>query len=182
MKRPMKQPTDKLRVNILGMLFAVIGMGLLAVLATIALSAQDPLWFLSGFDQLPTRIVVYQAGQSVELSSGQRGYDELAEAVRASLAQGVVRSSGIGLSAGSLEDAYTQYTTVEAFFSQTVKLHAAFNTGLSDQMLFPITGRHSDQPIVFLGKDGQYMANGPILKTVQPIRDALTALGFNTEP
>ncbi len=52
-----------------------------------------------------------------------------------------------------------------------------FNTGMPNQMLFLITGRHADQPIVFLGKDGSYMSNGPMLKTVQPIRDALTGLG-----
>jgi hypothetical protein len=102
----------------------------------------------------------------------------MAEAVRSSLAQGAVRSSGIGLSQGSLDDAFGLYLTVEVFFSQPVKLHAAFNTGAPDQMLFPITGRHADQPVVFLGKNGTYMANGPVLKTMQPIRDALAALGF----
>jgi hypothetical protein len=177
-----KQPTDKLQVNILGMLAAVIGFGLLAVFLTIVLSAQDPLWFTTGFDVLPERIVIYQAGQRVELRSGQPGYTEMAEAVRACLAQGSARASGIGLSQGSLDDAFSLYLTVEAFFSQPVKLHAAFNTGAPNQMLFPITGRHSDQPVVFLGKNGTYMANGPVLKTVQPIRDALRSLGFYSEP
>jgi hypothetical protein len=153
----------------------------LAVFLTIALAAQDPLWFTTGFDVLPERVVIYQAGQRVELRSGQSGYAEMAEAVRASLAQGAVRSSGIGLSQGSLADAFGLYLTVEAFFGRPVKLHAAFNTGAPDQMLFLITGRHSDQPIVFLGKNGTYMANGPVLKTVQPIRDALTVLGFYQE-
>jgi hypothetical protein len=176
----MQQPTDKLRVNILGMLIAVVGFGLVAAFVTIAFSAQDPLWFIGGygFEERPARIVIYQAGQRTELRPGQPGYTELAEAVRASLAQGVVRTSGIGLSEGSLQDAYSQFLTVETFFSRSVKLHAAFNTDYPTQMLFPITGRHSDQPIVFLGKDGTYMSGAPVLKTVQPIRDVLTALGY----
>jgi hypothetical protein len=177
-----KQPTDKLRVNILGMLVAVIGFGLLVVYLTIALSAQDLLFFTTGFDALPERIVIYQAGQRVELRSGQPGYMEMAEAVRVCLAQGTARASGIGLSQGSLDDAFGLYLTVEAFFSQPVKLHAAYNTGAPNQMLFPITGRHSDQPVVFLGKDGAYLANGPVLKTVQPIRETLTPLGFYGAP
>ncbi len=177
----MKQPTDTLRVNIPGMLAAVIGLGALIVFLTITFATQDPLWFKPGFDQRPVRIVVYQAGQRIEFTSGKPGYVEMAEAVRASLNRGVVRSSGIGLSQGSLEDAYNQYLTVEAFFDGPVKLHASVNTGAPTQMLFLITGRHSDQPIVFLGKDGVYMSNGPILKTVQPIRDALATLGLYKE-
>ena len=178
----MKQPTDKLQVNILGMLVAVIGFGTAAVFLTIVLSAQDLMWFTTGFDALPERIVIHQAGQRVELRSGQPGYPEMAGAVRTSLTQGVVRSSGIGLSQGSLDDAFGLYLTVEVFFSQPVKLHAAFNTGAPNQMLFPITGRHADQPVVFLGKNGTYMANGPVLKTTQPIRDALAVQGFYREP
>jgi hypothetical protein len=163
------------------MLAAVIGFGVLVVFLTITLSTQDPLWFKPGFDQRPARIVIYQAGQRTELTPGTPGYADMAEAVRASLNQGIARSSGIGLSQGSLEDAYNQYLTVEAFFDGPVKLHAAVNTGAPTQMLFPITGRHADQPIAFLGKNGVYMSNGPILKTVQPIRDALATLGLYKE-
>ncbi len=71
--------------------------------------------------------------------------------------------------------------TVEAFFSQPVKLHAAFNTGMPDQMLFPITGRHSDQPIVFLGRNGQYMANGPILEDGAADPGCADGAGFHSE-
>ncbi|MGC8781326.1 MAG: hypothetical protein ACP5UQ_10710 [Anaerolineae bacterium] len=171
-------PTERLRVNLVGMFVSLIGFGVLVVLVTIALAAQDPLWFWSRFEERPVRVIVYSGGRQIVFEPGRRGYDELAEAVRASLAQGVVRSSGIGLSAASLEDAYRLYVTVEAFFARPVKLHAAFNTGWPTQMLFPITGRHSDQPVVFLGRNGQYMANGPVLKTVEPIRSVLRTLGL----
>jgi hypothetical protein len=46
-------------------------------------------------------------------------------------------------------------------------------------MLFPITGRHSDQPIVFLGSNGQYLSNAPVLNSVQPLRDALQSTGLH---
>ena len=64
-----KQPTDKLQTNILGMLAAVIGFVLVAIYGTLALSAQDPMWFLTGFDERPVRVVVYRAGQRTELAS-----------------------------------------------------------------------------------------------------------------
>lgn len=173
-----KPPTERLRVNLVGMFIALIGFSLVTVFVTIALAAQDPLWFWPRFEERPTRIIVYQGGRRSVFEPGQAGYADLAEAVRASLAQGAVRSSGIGLSAASLEDAYGLYLTVEAFFDRPVKLHAGFNTGWPTQMLFPITGRHADQPVVFLGRNGQYMANGPVLRTVEPLRNALQALGF----
>jgi hypothetical protein len=173
-----KQPTDKLNTNITGMLLAVVGIGLLAVYVTIAFSARDALWFLTTFDVRPARITIYHDGQRTELQRGDPGFAELAEAVRVSLAEGVARPSGMGLSSGSLDDAYNMYVTLEAFFDQPVKLHATFNTDSPWQMLFPITGRHSDIPVVFLGVEGQYMAGAPVLKTIEPIRDVLRAQGY----
>jgi hypothetical protein len=174
----MKQPTDKLQVNILGMLVAVIGFGLVALYVTMVFSAHDAFWFWRGFEDKPARIMIYQGGQRTELQFGDPGFAELAEAVRASLAQGVDRPSSIGLSEGSLQDAYTQFVTLEAFFDHPVKLHAWFNTDDPTQMLFPITGRHSDLNVVFLGREGIYMSNGPVLKTTEPIRDVLRSQGF----
>jgi len=173
--------TDKLRTNIAGMLLAVIGFVLVAIYVVIAFSTQDAIWFSKGFHELPTRIIVYQEGQRTELSAGQPGFADLAEAIRASVAQGVAGPSGIGLSEASQEDAYQRFVTLEAFFDRTVRVHAYFNTGPATQMLFPITGRHSDGNIVFLGADGAYFAGAPILKTTLPIRDALKVLGFKTE-
>jgi len=177
-KKTKKQPTDQLQTNTLGMLAAVIGFVLAAIYGTLTLAAQDPAWFLTGFDERPTRVVVYQSGQRIELQAGQPGFDELAEAVRSSLAKGVSQPTGIGLSEGSLQDAHSLYITLEVFFDRPVKLHAWFNTDRPTRMLFPITGRHSEAPIVFLGRGDKYMSNAPMLKTVEPIRSTLRSLGF----
>jgi len=172
--------TDRLRTNVAGMALAVVGFVIGAVYTVIAFSAQDALWFTKEFHELPTRIIVYQEGQRTELSAGQPGFAELAEALRASVAQGVAGPSGLGLSEASRQDAYQLYVTLEAFFDAPVKVHAYFNTGPATQMLFPITGRHSDRDVVFLGAHGAYFAGAPLLKTTQPLRDALQALGFKT--
>jgi hypothetical protein len=44
--------------------------------------------------------------------------------------------------------------------------------------LFPITGRHSDLSIVLLGDESQYRVGAPVLKTMEPIRETLKALGY----
>lgn len=163
------------------MILVVILFILVIYLGTIFFTTQDPLWFVSSFEERPMRIVVYHNGEKSEFRVGDPGYDRLAEAVRLSLAEGVLRQSGIGMGADTLKDAYEKYITVEAFFSHPVKLHANFYTGHPIQMLFPITGRHSELGVVFLGDGRQYLVNPPALNSVQPLRDALVELNLPVE-
>lgn len=157
---------------------------ILAVLAVViaftstATSTGDWDWYQSGFSELPDRLVIFNAGQQTELLPGDPGFEQLAEAVRTSLNSGVALNSRTGLSPTSLEAAYNEYVTLEAFFDQPVKLHAWFYTGNPTQMLFPITGRHSDWPVVFMGNDGDYLSDGPVLRTKDPILQALRELGY----
>jgi len=164
------------------MVLVVVGFLVLIPILVIAISAQDPFWYVNGFDVLPYRVVVYAGGESTEYLQGMAGYDQLAEGVRASLDRGVQRGSAIGLSPESLNDAYQKYTSVEAFFPGPVKLHAAINTHTPNQMLFLLTGRHSEYPIAFMGVDGTYYTNAPILNTNEPLRAALQALDYDLTP
>lgn len=175
----MGQYNVKVRPNILGMLLVVLGIGCLTVYLGIYLSSRDPVWFAKGFDQKPYLIVIYDHGQRKELIAGQPGYDQLAAAVTQSLDQGVARLSGIGFSDASVEDAYGKYLSVEAFFERPVKLHTYFNTGQPTQMLFPITGRHSNLKVVLLGNNDRFAVNVPALKTMEPIRTVLQSLGYD---
>jgi hypothetical protein len=171
----------KVKPNILGMILVVGLIGLGVVYASVFISSRDPVWFLKGFTQQPTRVVIYDQGQQTELQPGDPGFELLAGAVVDTLNQGVARLSGIGMSDASQQDAYDKYLTVEAFFSPPAKLHTWFNTGNPTQMLFPITGRHSDLKVVFLGSGGRYAVNVPALNTVEPLRQALQTLGYDIE-
>jgi hypothetical protein len=175
-----KYPTDKLRTNSLGMILVVVGFVAVISFLTIIFSTQDPLWFTNRFDERPEKVVVYHNGAKTEYVMGKDGFMDLAEGVRLSLAGGVQRPSGIGLSPGSVEDAYNLYTSVEAFFPYPVKVHTWFNTGNPTRMLFLITGRHSGQNIVFMGNTVSYFASGPILNTMRPLLDAVIKLGYPT--
>ena len=174
----MNQPPRQADTNTAQLLILVAGLLLLCSYATVSLSARDLLWFLGDFEDRPSRVVVYHSGQRTELLPGQPGFDELASAVQASLAQGFARLTSTGFSEQSLQDAYTQYLTLEVFFDQPVELRTWFYAGRTTQMLFPITGRHSELPLVLLGEGGQYRAGAPILKTTDPIQEALKSLGF----
>ncbi len=176
-----RNQTDKLQTHTVRMVLVVVFFLLIMSFLTIVFTTRDPVWFTRDFNDRPEKVVVYQDGKANEYRPGQTGFKELAEAVRASLASGVTRPSGIGLSAGSLEDAYKLYVSVEATFSQPVNLHAWFNTDDPTRMLFPITGRHSEEPLVFLGVKESYMAGAPILRTKQPLLDILSELGYKTQ-
>ncbi len=163
------------------LILVTILFGVVIYFLTIVFVTQDALWFIRGFNERPVRIVVYHHGQRSEWRPRDPGYALLAEAVRRSLDGGVVRQSGIGMGDNTLQDAYARYVSVEAFFSKPVKLHAHFYTGHPDHMLFPITGRHSELTVVYLGDSGGYRVNPPVLKTVQPVRDALVQLGISLD-
>lgn len=170
--------TDQLQINVPAMFAAVVGFGLAVIYLTTALAAQDGLWFAKGFTAEPSHIIIYQAGTRTDVRPGDPAFAALARALRESLAQGASRPSIVGFSAGSLQDAYNLYVTVEAFFDQPVKFHAGFNTGRPTQMLFPMTGRHAELNIVLLGKDGVYWASPPVLNNLEPLRETLKTLGY----
>ena len=174
----MSRPTRRDRTNTIQLLVLIVGCLLLAYWAIISLTARDLLWFLGGFEGRPSRIVVYHGGQRSELLPGQAGFDELAGAVQTSLDQGFERLSNLGLSEHSLQEAYTRYVTLEVFFEQPVELHTWFNTGRTTQVLFLITGLHSEMSVVLLGQDGRYRSGAPVLKTMEPIREVLQSLGY----
>jgi hypothetical protein len=174
-----KVPDYGSRTHPIRMIVLVIGFIGLILYGTIVFTTGDFFWFLKRFGSHPASIVVYyDQGKRIELHPGQPGFDDLASAIQTCLSEGLERPSGIGFSDASLLDAYTRYITVEAFFEQPVQLHAWFDTGPATQMLFPITGRHSEMSLVLLGTRGKYLASPPVLKTIEPLRETLKALGY----
>ena len=181
----MTMHTDRVRTQPLKMILLIAVLIAAIVYGTIGVTAQDALWFfnqLSGrVDAHPVRFLIYHdQGKLADLRPGQQGFDQLAAALHDSLAHGFERPSGIGFSDASLLDAYSRYVSVEVFFDPPARLHSPYATGEPTQMLFPITGRHSDQSLVLLGNDGKYRSNAPVLYTVEPIRRALQDLGYYT--
>ena len=169
----------RLKTNPVKMLLTLLLFIAVASYLTISLTTRDAIWFVTGFEDRPTLVIIYDGGKTKEYRAGTPGFEQLAEGVRATLEGGVARPSAMGLSEGSLEDALTMFLSVEAYFPKPVKLHTWFNTGNPTRALFPITGRHSDRSIVFLStnKDA-YNTTAPILKTREPLLAALRGLGY----
>jgi len=175
----MQGRTKKDVTNTVVLLILLVGAGLVGYYATVALTTKDPLWFLKGVDDQPSRIIVYHDAQITELQAGDPGFDEIATAVQATLAEGFARLTNIGYSEQSLQQAYSEHTSLEVIWSRPVDLHTWFPAGRTTQMLFPITGRHAEMEIVLLGDNGQYRAGAPVLKDINPIWDVLESLDYN---
>ena len=165
--------------NAIQLFLILAGFVLLAYYLTVSLTSRDFLWFVRRFQDEAARIVVYQSGQAAEYLPGQPGYDELASAVKTSLAEGFARLTSTGFSAQTLQDAYAQQVTLEVFFAQPIEIHTWFPTGRTTQVLFPVTGPHAEPPIVLLGDKGKYRAGAPVLNSNEPILEALEALGVD---
>jgi hypothetical protein len=175
----MRKSTRGTGTNAILLLIVTVGFVVLAYYVTVSFTARDFLWFLRRFEDQPSRIVVYHTGQPTELVPGQAGFHELASAVQTSLAQGFAGLTNIGFSEQTLQNAYTQYVTLEVFFDQPVKLHTWFPTGRTTQILVPITGPHSELSVVLLGDQGRYRVGARVLNTTEPILETLETLGFH---
>jgi len=168
--------------NFFTMILVVLAFGALVVFLTLVMTTGDFLFFLGGFAEKPAVVLVHQDGKETEYRAGMPGFEELAEGVRQSLDSGVSRPSNIGLSDGSRDEALNKYTSVEAIFHKPVKLHATFYTGNPTRILFPITGRHTEIPVIFLSeKNEPYTTLAPVLHTRAPLVEALVKLGYRTQ-
>jgi hypothetical protein len=157
----------------------LVGPILLIAYSVPALNSQDPLWFVNRFDRRPVQIIIHdQYGQSIDLWPGHPDFEPLAEAVRACLSQGLRQPSGLSLSDASLSSTNTRTVTVEAVFLRPVRLHTWFATEESTRMLFPITDRHPELALVILGQQDHYLSSPPVLRTVEPLREAMRGLGY----
>ena len=174
----MGRSTRRTGTNTIQLLIMGAGFLVLAYYLTVSFTSGDLLWFLGGFRDRPSRLVVYVGGQTTALVPGDPGFDALAGAVQSSLAEGFAGLSNTGFSEQSLQDAYTRELTLEVFFDKPVSMHTWFPTGRTTRMLLPITGRHSDRTLVLLGDHEGYRVGAPVLKTTEPILETLGHLGF----
>ena len=174
----MKRPRGKDPTNTIQGIAIVLVFVFLATYGFFSLMARDPVWFVGGFEDRPSRIIVYHHGERTELRPGEDGFEELSNAAVTSLEAGFARLTSLGLSEPSLQDAYTRDVSLELFFERPVEIHTWFSTGRTTQMLFLITGRYSELKVVMLGDEGDYRSGAPQLKSWEPVREALKSLGY----
>jgi len=118
------------------------------------------------------------AGRSTEYRPGDPGFDQLAAAFDTAFAD--FNNSDfvpLGLSEDTLREYDDTATVVEIYYPQDVRFNLPVRMRHINQLLIPITGRHSGNRYVFLGSDGRWLTGALTMSDDAPIHDALRALG-----
>lgn len=146
--------------------------------SVIAVIARDVLWLRSPSSNQPLRIIIHHDGKQTDLGPDHPHFAPMAIAIQSCLVQGVEPPFGIQFSETPISAAANRVVTVEAFFSQPIRLRAWFDTEPSAHMLFPITSCHLDLPFVVLAQNERYLPSPSLLRTVEPLYLTLQSLGY----
>jgi len=119
------------------------------VFAATALSAGDLLWFVTSFDERPRLILVHCAGTATAYESGSAEFERLAASVNTDLAGPKFAPPGVGLSEATQSDYWSKNLTLEVLYAQPVRMHTSFRYGLFDALIYPVSGAHSGEHLVF---------------------------------
>ena len=128
----------------------------------IALPDRDWLWFLPIFNEEPTRIHLYRDGREIILYPGDRGYQEVNDAVN-QIVRHIRAKEPLGISVETQDEYYTRFSAVEVFYAEPVIIHTMHGFPQADKYLFPQSGRHYDPPVVFAGMQRRMDYRGGVL-------------------
>jgi hypothetical protein len=114
------------------------------------------LWFLPVFDVQPESIIVYRNGEQLTLHPGDPRFDEVAAASNRLISNIVAVHSTFGISDVGLEDLYAEGTAVELFYTESLDFPTPVNLGGPNQLLIPLSGHYTINPVALRGFDGEY--------------------------
>ncbi len=148
-----------------------------------ALNTGNAFWFLPYQPTFqPSRIVVRNFGETVDLQLGSPGFSELAQALNETFANGFDNTElvSIGLSDETLRRYAEEELVIEVYYGQDV----AFNTRVRmvgvTQLLVPLEGTHADRRYLFFGGRGAWRVGAMVMNDDAPLRNAMRELGYLT--
>jgi hypothetical protein len=139
------------------------GFVLVLVLVVIALVYFSPvvltgnfLWFLPIFDVEPMTIIVYRDGEQMTLYPGNPGFDEVTVASNELISNIKAVHRTFGISDVGLEDLRAEGTAIELFYAEPLDFPTPVNLGGPNQLLIPLSGHYTINPVALRGFEGDY--------------------------
>ena len=114
------------------------------------------LWFLPVFDSQPQSIIVYREGDQFMLYRGDPRFDEVTVASNELISNLVAVHRTFGISDVGLEDLRAEGTAVELFYAESLDFPTPVNLGGPNQLLIPLSGHYTVNPVALRGFDGEY--------------------------
>jgi hypothetical protein len=114
------------------------------------------LWFLPVFDIQPERIIVYRGGEEIILLPGDPRFDQVTAASNELISNIVAVHSTFGISDVGLEELRAEGRAVELFYTEPLDFPTPVNLGGPNQLLIPLSGHYTINPVALRGFDGEY--------------------------
>ena len=134
------------------------------------------LWFLPIFDEQPTTIIVFREGEQLTLYPGDPGFDEVTSATNKLISKIEAVHRTFGISDVGLEDLRAEGTAVELFYAESLDFPSPVNVGGANQLLIPLTGHYTINPVALRGFDGEYWGAALRLGDLTELQAVVAAL------
>ena len=173
------EPAPKLKLREPFIILVLIFLGIFWTIN--ALNTGNIFWFLPIQPTFqPTRIVVRNYGETIDLQPGSPGFSELAQALTETFANGFENTSlvSIGLSDETLQRYAEEELVIESYYGQEISFNTRVRMDGVDQLLIPLDGTHADRRYLFFGGHGQWRVGAMILRDDALLRTAMQSLGY----
>lgn len=144
------------------------------------LNTGNPLWFLPlqpTFE--PSRLVVRNYGETVEIRRGQAGYNVIADALNETFSDFENTALvPLGLSQETLRRYNEEQLVLEAYYAEPIQFNTPIRMQGVNQLLLPIDATHAGNRYVFIGSNGVWRAGVMVVADETPILNAMRTLGY----
>ena len=149
-----------------------------------ALNTGNIFWFLPIQPTFqPSRIVVRNYGQTVDLQPGTPGFSELSQALNETFANGFDNNAlvSIGLSDETLMRYAEEELVLEVYYGSNISFNTRVRMNNVTQLLIPLQGTHADQRYLFFGGRGEWRVGAMVMSDDSPLRLTMRELGYLPE-
>jgi hypothetical protein len=134
------------------------------------------LWFLRVFDTEPQRIMIYREGERFTLFPGDDGFAEVTEASNKLVSKIEAVHRTYGISDSGLEQLKDEGIAVELYYREPLDFPTPVNLGGANQLLIPLSGHYTTNPVAFRGFNGEYWGAALRLGDLSELRSVVVEL------
>lgn len=170
--------------SLLGLLVTVAFLIVGLVYLFVSLNTQDPLWFISTFDEQPSQIVVNCYGSQVFIRPEDPLYEGTVNQVNEILS-GRKYWDSLTLSDNSYSEMIEspEMMIMELFYAPRVRIHSFYKYFANlDSIIIPLDGRHASTYAVFGRTNAKNTAGSLHYDNVPDIRAWVESQGICTKP